>query len=475
LPQELAPVEDRSNFIAMIQAPEGATMDYTDRHAGRIERMLLEIPELSTLFLVVAPGLERPSPVNTAFAFATLQPWDERARKQQDITASLLPKLGALTGVRAFAVNPPAFGQSFRNLPVQFVLQGRSWEDLADALQRLTDEASRFPALANLDSDLKLDKPLLSVKVDRDQAADLGVEIDDIGHTLQTLLGGREVTHFRRGGDLYDVIVRLEDSGRTRPDDIGRIYMRSAHDTLTPLGAMVSVREEGEAKELNHFNRLRAVKLSASVTPGHTLGEALEFLENTARQALPAGIDVDLDGQSREFRDAGQTLYVAFVSALLFIYLVLAAQFESFIDPFIILFTVPLAMAGAVLALHLTGGTLNVYSQVGLVMLIGLVTKNGILIVEFANQLRDRLGLTAREAVERAARLRLRPILMTTLTMMLGSLPLALASGAGAEARREIGWVIVGGLLIGTLLTLFVVPVVYSLFGRWRSRAVPIS
>ncbi|HLF97161.1 MAG TPA: efflux RND transporter permease subunit [Methylococcaceae bacterium] len=475
LAEELAPVEDRSNFIAMIQAPEGATMDYTDRNAREVERMVRDIPELSTLFLVVAPGLERPSPVNSALAFASLQPWEERARKQQIITASLMPKLGALAGVRAFAVNPPAFGQSFRNLPVQFVLQGRSWEELAGALQRLMEEANRFPGLVNLDSDLKLDKPLLSVKVDRDQAADLGVEIDDIGHTLQTLLGGREVTRFRRGGDLYDVIVRLDDAGRTQPDDIGRIYMRGSNDILAPLGALISLREEGEAKELNHFNRMRAVTLSASIAPGHTLGEALDFLEKTARGALPAGVGFDLDGQSREFRDAGKMLYFAFFSALLFIYLVLAAQFESFVDPFIILFTVPLAMTGAVLALHLTGGTLNVYSQVGLVMLIGLVTKNGILIVEFANQLRERLGLTAREAAERAARLRLRPILMTTLTMMLGSVPLALASGAGAEARREIGWVIVGGLLLGTFLTLFVVPVAYVLFGRRRREAVPIS
>jgi multidrug efflux pump len=363
---------------------------------------------------------------------------------------------------------------------VEFVIQGPSYELLDELAQKILLKAGNNPGLVNLDSDLKLNKPQLNVKVDRDRAAALGVEIEDIGRALESLLGGRQVTRFKREGEQYDVMVQLSDAERATPQDINSIYVRGGGDRLVPLASLVRIEENVAPKELNHFNRLRAVKISANLAPGYTLGEALDFLEGIAAGILPPTTKTALDGQSEEFRESGAGLYLTFVLAILFIYLVLAAQFESFIDPFVILLTVPLAMTGALLALHLAGGTLNVYSQIGLVMLVGLITKNGILIVEFANQLQER-GRSIHDAVVEAAGLRLRPILMTTFAMILGATPLALAAGAGAESRQQIGWVIVGGLAFGTLLTLFVIPTAYTLLARRRARtaddaeAAPVS
>ncbi len=466
LKSELAPIEDRATIVGVINAPDGATMRYTDRYARRIEAMLARIPEVYGYFMVVAPGIERPNPVNRALSFISLKPWEQRGRTQMDVTNELLPRLMELPGVMAYANNPASLGGGgSRSQPVQLVVQGNSYPELQDYIDRLMDKARRYPGLVNLDSDLKLNKPQLRVSVDRDKAADTGVEVADIGRTLETLLGGRQVTRFKRQGEQYDVIVKLEDSARRTPSDLTSIYLRGAGDTLVQLDNLARVEETVAPKELNHFNRLRAAMLSASLAPGQSLGEAIAFLEKTAAKVLPPAARIDFEGQSREFRESGRGLYLTFALALVFIYLVLAAQFESFIDPFIILLTVPLAVTGALAALQLSGNTLNVYSQIGLVMLVGLITKNGILIVEFANQL-QRSGQGLREAVIEAAGLRLRPILMTTAAMVLGALPLALAAGAGAESREPIGWVIVGGLAFGTLLTLFVIPTVYTLLGR---------
>jgi multidrug efflux pump len=314
----------------------------------------------------------------------------------------------------------------------------------------------------------------LRIKIDREKASAVGVSVEEVGRTLETLLGGRQVTRFKREGEQYDVIVKLEDRERTTPSDLTAIYVRGQNGQLVQLSNLVNVTESVAPKELNHFNRLRAAIISANVAPGYSLGEALDFMEKTAREVLPPTAKVDLDGQSREFKESGSRMYFAFVLALAFIYLVLAAQFESFRDPFIIMLSVPLAVTGALLSLNLTGGTLNVYSQIGMVMLIGLVTKNGILIVEFANQLQDR-GREIRDAVIEAAALRLRPILMTTATMILAAIPLAMATGAGAESRQQIGWVIVGGLLLGTLLTLFVIPTAYTLLATRRKEMLELS
>jgi len=468
LKSELAPVEDRGTLLGIISAPEGATLAYTDRYAREFEAIYARVPEIRTSFMVIAPGLERPNPVNFAISFVSLKPWEQRSRSQQAISQALTPRLLGVSGVLAFPVNPPSLGQSFRDPPVQFVVQGASYPELQRIVDQLMVKTRAFPGLVNVDSDLKLDKPQLSVSVDRAKAADIGVEIDIIGRTLETLLGERQVTRFKRAGEQYDVILRLQAEERATPADLTEIYVRSEQGGLVQLANLIEVRETVAPKELNHFNRLRAATVTANIAPGYTLGDAIEFLTSAAKEVLPPGAQTDLAGQSRELRESGATLYLTFVLALLFIYLVLAAQFESFLDPLIILLTVPLAVTGALLALRLTGGTLNVYSQIGLVMLVALITKNGILIVEFANQLQER-GRDLGEAAVEAASLRLRPILMTTFAMILGAIPLALASGAGAESRHPIGWVIVGGLALGTLLTLFIIPVAYTLLAHKRA------
>ena len=463
LKSELAPTEDRGFFIGFLLAPEGSTMAYTDQYARQLEGIYKTVPEIKTAFVVVAPGLERPNPVNTALSFVMLKPWEERTRSQMDITESLGPRMFvSMPGVLAFPINPPSLGQSFRNPPLQFVVQAPSYEELDAALEKLMAKVRDYPGLVNADTDLKLNKPQLSVTVNRDKAADMHVGVDTIGHTLETMMGGSSVTRFKREGEQYDVMVQLDAKDRATPDALSSVYVRGSDGTLTQLSNLVVVSETVAPKELNHYNRQRAAIISANIAPGYTLGEALTFMDQAAKETLPANFQTSLDGQSREFRESGKTLLVTFGLALAFIYLVLAAQFESFKSPFVIMLTVPLAMTGALLALKFSGGTLNVYSQIGLIMLVGLITKHGILIVEFANQLMHQ-GQAAKDAVIEAAGLRLRPILMTTAAMVLGAVPLALATGAGAESRSPIGWVIVGGLLLGTLLTLFVIPVAYTL------------
>ncbi len=466
LKSELSPLEDRGTIIGVIVAPEGATLAYTDGYARQLEQFYKDIPEVISYFSFVAPGLEKPNPVNSALSFVRLKPWEQRQRKQQEIAKELAPKMfGGLPGVLAFPINPPSLGQSFRNPAVQFVIQANSYAELQNMVDQVLAKVRQYPGMANPDTDLRLNKPQLSVVLKRDKIAAVGADVEEIGRTLETLLGGRQVTRFKREGQQYDVIVQLADRDREQPTDLTAIFVRGRNGQLVQLSNLVEVAETVAPKELNHFDRQRAAVISANIAPGYTLGEALDFMDKTTREVLGENAQTALDGQSREFRESGATLYVTFVLALIFIYLVLSAQFESFVSPFVIMLTVPLAVTGALLALFLTGGTLNVYSQIGLVMLVGLITKNGILIVEFANQLRL-TGLDRREAVLEAATLRLRPILMTTLATILGAIPLALAVGAGAESRQQIGWVIVGGLLLGTLLTLSVVPVAYTLLAR---------
>lgn len=467
LNSELSPIEDRGNVMTVVSAPEGSSLDYTDRYAAEIEKFLAEIPEVGSYFMVVAPGLDRPNPVNSALAFLRLLPWEQRSRSQQEIAAELLPKLQQLPGVLAFPINPPSLGQNFRKAPIQFVIQGPNYDELDRMVARFMEQASAVPGIVNVDSDLRLDKPQLTVAVNREKAADVGVDVDDIGRTLQTLLGGRQITRFKRDGEQYDVIVRLADSERSTPRDVMSLYLRSERGGLVQLANVVDLQERASARELNHFNRLRAATVAANLAPGYALGQALVEMQRIAEDLLPAAFKTDLDGQSREFQESSRTLLLTFLFALVFIYLVLSAQFESFLDPLIIMLSVPLAVLGALLALHLSGGTLNVYSQIGLVMLVGLITKNGILIVEFANQLQCS-GFGPGEAALRASVLRLRPIVMTSLTMILGALPLALATGAGAESRQQIGWVIVGGMTVGTFLTIFVIPSVYVSFSSMR-------
>ncbi len=471
LKSELSPVEDRGLFLAFVVAPEGSTMSYTDGYMHVVEGITAKIPEITTMFAVVAPGLDRPNPVNLGVAFAVLKPWSERTRSQLLITKELGPKLyGGLPGALSFALNPPSLGQGLLTKQIEYVIYGTSFDTLQSQVNLVMAKLREYPGITALDTDLKLNKPQLVVNIDRDKASDLGVSMDVIGHTLQTLLGSRDVTRYKHEGKQYDVVVQLEDSKRMQPTDLTSIYVRGRGDQLMQLSNLVKITEAVAPKELNHFNKLRAAVINGNVASGYTLGQALDTIDATVKQELSAGTITDLDGQAREFREAGGQLLLTFALALVFIYLVLSAQFESFVGPLVIMFTVPLAITGALLVMWINatmgnGGTLNVYSQIGLVMLVGLITKHGILIVEFANQLRS-AGMEKFEAVVEAATLRLRPILMTTGAMVLGAVPLALAHGAGAESRQSIGWVIVGGLVVGTFLTLFVIPTIYTLLMR---------
>ena len=467
LPAELSPIEDRGTIVALGIAPEGSTAGYTDQYVKRMEEVFRETPFVERFFTVI--GF---SGVTQGINFLRLVDWEQRPVKQQEITKGLFPKLFGIPGLLAFASNPPSLGQSPIDKPIQFVLQtSQPYDVLQAALDQLTTAARQNPALQNIDSDLKLNKPQLRVQIDREKAALLGIDVETIGRTVETMLGGRQVTRFKREGKQYDVIVQLKDVDRTNPDDLREIFVRGSDGSMVALSNLLRIDETVAPKELNHFNKLRSATLTATLAPGYAMGDALAFLD-AASVNLPPGIVTDLNGPSREFRSSTSGLYVTFLLALAFIYLVLAAQFESWIDPAIIMLTVPLSMAGALLALKLTGQSMNVYSQIGLVTLVGLITKHGILIVEFANQLQLQ-GRGKLDAVIEAATLRLRPILMTTGAMVLGSVPLAVATGAGAESRQAIGWVIVGGLLLGTLLTLYVVPTAYMLLARARRTGEP--
>ncbi|HET6224291.1 MAG TPA: efflux RND transporter permease subunit [Dongiaceae bacterium] len=463
LPSELSPTEDRGVVLGFAIAPEGATIDYMDKYARKIEDIVKKTADVDQFGIVSGFPV-----VNQAISFIVLKDWSLRARKQQAVAEELGPQFFGLPGVLAFPLNPPSLGQGFDEQPISFVIQtSQPYAELEKMVQALMAEARKYPGFANLDNDLKLNKPELKVEVNRDKVSNMGIEVEDVGRTLETMLGGRQVTRFKFEGKQYDVIVKTSDDARRTPDAMTIMYVRGASGEMVPLSNLVTVRESVAPRALNHFNKLRAATITANLAPGYTLGESLAYLEDAAKRVLPLSAQTDYSGMSREFKESSASLVVMIGLALIFIYLVLAAQFESFVDPLIIMFTVPLAGTGALLALKLTGGTINVYSQIGLITLIGLITKHGILIVEFANQMRDK-GLDARSAVVEAAILRLRPILMTTGAMVLGAIPLALATGAGAESRQQIGWVVVGGMTFGTFFTLFVVPTVYSFFSGRR-------
>ncbi len=467
---ELAPIEDRGVIFTSVNAPDGSTLEYTQRYMQAIERIGMKVPEFDRIFIVTG----NPT-VSQGIAVLRTVDWTERTRSTPQLVRELQPQFAKLPGVTAFPVTPPSLGQGFRERPVNFVIvSSDSYANLSQTAQQMLAEMAKNPGLVQPDTDLRLNKPELFIQVDRDRAADAGIAVDQVARTIETMLGGRNVTRYKRDAEQYDVIVQTEGRGRTTPEDIDRMFVRGRVDSsgspaMVPLASLVKVTESVSPRELNHFNQRRSVTITANLAPGYTLGEALQFMDATAAKVLKPGYSTELNGVSREFRSSSGALGLVFVLALLFIFLVLSAQFESFVDPFVIMLAVPLSMVGALAALHLTGGTLNVYSQIGLITLVGLITKHGILIVEFSNQLRQQ-GRDVAAAVTEAAALRLRPILMTTAAMVLGALPLALASGAGAESRQQIGWVIVGGMTVGTLLTIFVVPTMYTLFAR---RGVP--
>jgi len=459
--QELSPLEDRGTILATVNAPDGATLDYTNRYAQALEKMGQPYKEFDRIFASIG----NPTVSQASVIYRTVD-WDDRKRSTLEMARELQPKFASLPGVTAFPITPPSLGQGFRERPLNFVIQtSDSYENLDRVVEQILAEVAKNPGIQSPVSDLRLNKPELRIDVNREKAADLGVSVEVVAKAIETMLGGRNVTRYKRDAEQYDVIVQTEASGRSTPEDIEGIYVRGRSDAMIPLSSLVTVREAVSPRELNHFGQRRAASITANLAPDYSLGQALTFMNATSAKVLKPGYSTDLNGTSREFKNSQGALAIVFVLALVFIFLVLAAQFESFIDPLVIMLSVPLSMIGALVALKLSGGSLNVYSQIGLITLVGLITKHGILIVEFTNQLRGQ-GMDMLEALVKASAQRLRPILMTTGAMVLGALPLALATGAGAESRIQIGWVIVGGMSLGTLLTVFVVPTMYALFAR---------
>jgi len=466
LPQELAPTEDRGVIIMPTSAPRGATVEYTDHYVRQVEQQLLPyLDEGIANRLLAIVGFRDEE--DAAFLIMGLVPWEQRDIKQQEVASEIRKKLADVSGIRTVAVNPPGLGQRGFSQPVEFVIAGPDYESVQAWSDEIVERARENPNLQNLDTDFELTRPELRVSIDRERAADLDITIEDVGLTLQTMLASRQVTTYLNRGREYDVIIQAEDANRATPEDLGQIFLRPREGgNLIPLQALVSVQEIGANPDLRRIDRLPAVVISASLADGYDLGSALTYLNNLAVDNLPPEARVSYRGLSREFQESSAAIYVTFALAFVIVFLVLAAQFESWIHPLIIMLSVPLAVTGALLALWWTGISLNIYSQIGIIMLLGLMAKNGILIVEFANQLRDR-GYEVRDAILEGACLRFRPVLMTTISTVFGAIPLVIATGAGAESRAAIGMVILGGLTFATTLTLFIIPVLYNLLARF--------
>jgi len=469
LQQELIPDDDRGFFLVVAFAPEGSSLEYTDGYVRQVEQIIGKTPEAQGYFTIIggfAGG------VNRAFVGVILKDWSERHRSVQQLVGALFPQLFGIAGIQAFPYSPGALGFS---QPVQFVVQNPDIARLAQAMDTLVPQARAIKGLTNIDTDLRFNKPELRVTFDRDRAEDLGVPVRDVAAALQTFLGGRRVSTFTRNDKLYYVMVQLDSTHRNTPSDMSGIYLRGRGGQLVQLSALAKVDEGVGPRQINHFNRVPSFTLSASLIPPFAQGEALDSLDRLARRVLPPGSTTALAGDSREFRESGGALYFAFGVALLVVFMVLAAQFESMLHPFTVLLAVPLAVTGALATLklaavlHRSGATINLYSEIGMILLIGLVSKNSILLVEYTNQLKAK-GLDTVAAVIEAGRIRLRPILMTSVATIMGAVPVAWGVGAGSAARKPLGYAIVGGIFFSTALTLFVVPVAYTLLDRLTAR-----
>ena len=467
VPSELAPPEDRGVFSVSIVGPEGAGFDYTVAQTRQVEEIFSrhtggDAPILR--YNTRVPGGWGVSEMNTGRVIVFLEDWETREASTDEIVGSLREDFGKLTGVRA---NPRVSSGLVggRGDPLQIVLGGLEYEELAQWRDTLVARMEANPGLFSIDSDYKETQPQMRVQINRARAADLGVSIADIGHALETMMGGRRVTTFVQDGEEYDVIVQAAAADRSSPADLAAIQVQG-RDGLVPLSNLVTMTELAEAGSLNRFNRQRAITVSAGLEPGYELGAAIEWVNQVVREELPEHAQVDWKGQSREYLKAGGAVLLTFALALLVVYLVLAAQFESFIHPLVIMLTVPLGVLGALIGLALTGNTLNLFSQIGIVMLVGLAAKNGILIVEFANQLRDQ-GRSIHQAIVESAGVRLRPILMTSIATIAGAVPLVLAGGPGSASRATIGVVVIFGVAFSTLLSLFIVPAFYVLLARY--------
>ena len=468
LPVEYMPREDRGFAMVRLTAPDGASLDYTLGYVKQVEEIMLRDKEKGDVLRVLARSGSwgGGADVNTAMVFSPLQLWDQRDRSAAEIVQGWNAQLGNLPGVQSFAFAPGAWSLGQSSRPLNIVLGGTNFEELAEWRDIVIREAQKLPGLSNLDSDYKERKPKIDVSIDRDRAADLGVSLANVGRTLETILGSRVVTTFVDRGEEYRVILQGADERRQTPSDLETIYVRSeTSGQLIPLSNLVTLTEAAGPVDLRRFDRMRSISISGSINPGYSLGEALAALERIVEENLPDSVRLNYNGESRDFKNTGNAIYLTFLLALVIAYLVLAAQFESFKHPFIIMTTVPLAITGALLGLWIFGSTINIYSQIGAIMLIGLAAKNGILIVEFANQLRDR-GVEFHDALVQSATTRLRPVLMTSMCTAFGAVPLLMATGAGALSRQSIGAVVFFGVTCAVLLTLVIVPTVYSVIAR---------
>lgn len=462
LPTELAPAEDTGVIDGQVSAPEGTGFDRMKAYMLKIEKDLQPLRDkgiLQVLNTRAPSGFGASDDFNGGNIIAFLRPWEDRSVTTAQVADMINKTIANQTGVRGNVAPRSGLGRG-RGLPVNIVLAGSTYEGLVAARDRIMEAAASNPGLVNLDSDYKETKPQMRIEVNQQRAGDLGISASDISQALQTLLGSRRVTTYVDRGEEYRVIIQAEQEGRQTQADLERVQLRSRTGVLVPLSALVTLREVAGPRQLNRYNKLRAITLTAALAPGYSLGEALRYIEDMARQS-PEVLAIGYRGESQSLRETGGSIWLVFGLTILIVYLLLAAQFESFIHPGVIIATVPLAVAGGAIGLVLTGGSINLYSQIGIVMLVGLAAKNGILIVEFANQLRDE-GLAVADAIRQAATRRLRPILMTSIATVFGAVPLVIRGGAGAASRHSIGVVIVFGVSLATLITLFLIPIFYS-------------
>ncbi|WP_133405934.1 efflux RND transporter permease subunit [Parashewanella tropica] len=467
LPQEVSPREDRGSIFLIVSGPQGASYEYSKEYMNEIEKRLMPLVksgDIKRLLMRAPRGFGRTADFSGGFGIIVLNDWSQR-RPANAIINDIRSRIADLSGVRAFPIMRQAFGRGL-NKPVQFVIGGPDYEQLAHWRDIIMEKAKDNPKLIGLDDDYKETKPQLRVVINHDRAAQMGVSVSQIGRTLETMLGSKVVTTFMRDGKEYDVVLEGIRKQQNTADDMKNIYVRSdTSQKLIPLSNLVTVQEFADASTLHRYNRMRAITFSANLADDYSLGEALSYLNGLVKDYLPDEAIVSYKGASQDYQESGSSIYFVFVLALGVVFLVLAAQFESYVHPAIIMLTVPLAIVGALIGLYVTGQSINIYSQVGIIMLIGLAAKNGILIVEFANQLRDK-GLEFNEAVIQASCQRLRPILMTGITTAAGAVPLVMATGAGAETRFVIGVVVLFGIMLATFFTLVVVPAAYGLLAR---------
>jgi multidrug efflux pump len=474
LQKEFLPTEDRSNIFTIISSAEGSTLDYTDLAVRQAEAIYAKLPEVARYFSVIALSAEGVGQVNSGFMFVSLKPKEERARKQQDIVTSIFPQMMMIPQAFVFPISPPSGPSRGFGKPIQLVLKSFNMKDLSDTHDRIIKRAKAIPGVFNVDSDLKLNKPELEIQVNREKAAEQGVSVRDISNTLQIMLGGLDLSNFQLNNKRYDVMVQMPKSDRMTPQQMDKIYVENGMNQLVPITNLIDYEESVSAQAYNHYGRLRSATIDASVLPFITMGQAIDELEKIVKEEAGGGVTYEWTGESREYIQAQSAANIAFLIALIVVFLVLSAQFESFVHPLVILLTVPLAVSGALISLYLFGATVSIYSQIGMILLVGLVTKNGILIVEYANQLFEKhRNYTVTQAVVEAAKIRFRPILMTTIATIFGAVPIAMGIGAGAESRQPLGIAIIGGMILSTALTLFIIPIAYVWINQKRMTHEP--